>query len=132
MRIYSYPLLFAFFHLSLFNKHRELNVYFVEQKDKIFSNFPSSGLKIVTDFKSWIEVFVTHMWVYVHTQIQLIWKMRYKWAYKKITKLVIHWLSKLVLPLWSSFAFCLYHNHLWELLSTWIHQEQEAACFLAP
>ena len=52
MRIYSYPLLFAFFHLSLFNKHRELNVYFVEQKDKIFSNFPSSGLKIVTDFKS--------------------------------------------------------------------------------
>ena len=32
MGISSDPLLFAFFHLSLFNKHRELNVYFVEQK----------------------------------------------------------------------------------------------------
>lgn len=53
MGISSDPLLFAFFHLSLFNKHRELNVYFVEQKkDKIFSNFPSSGLKVVTDIKS--------------------------------------------------------------------------------
>lgn len=53
MRIYSDPLLFAFFHLSLFHKHRELHVYFVEQKkDKISSNFPSSGLKVVTDFKS--------------------------------------------------------------------------------
>lgn len=41
MGIYSDPLLFAFFHLSLFSKHRELNVYFVEQKETKFSQtFP--------------------------------------------------------------------------------------------
>ena len=38
--IYFHRLLFAFFHLSLFNKHRELDVYLIcgtkEMKDKSF------------------------------------------------------------------------------------------------